>query len=175
MTKSSAWLQRVYVNFMIWLVGRLLEAASKADKLMQSEIKALPEAFSFSMDVLPGGPEFIVQKQADGTFYCQRRNDRIDADLVISFKHIKLAFLTLSFQESTALAFANDRMLLNGEIHLAMIMVRCLDAMECVVLPRFIAARAVKRYRNISLGEKVVLTTKIYLHLVAGLFRRGHD
>jgi hypothetical protein len=174
MIKFVASVQRFYVNIMIWLVGRLLEAASKVDKKIQEEIEALPSAFAFSMGVLPRGPEFIVQKQASGTFYCQRKNDAIPADLVISFKHVKHAFLVLSFQESTARSFANDRMLLDGEINLAMIVVRCLDRMESLVLPKMIAQRAVKRYPSISFLDKSWLAIKIYLQLVAGLFRRSY-
>lgn len=174
MIKFFAYIQLVYVNLMIWLVGRLLEAASKVDKKIQEEIKALPSAFAFSMGVLPGGPEFIVQKQASGMFYCKRKKDTIPADLIISFKHVKHAFLVLAFQESTARSFANDRMLLDGEINLAMIVVRCLDRMESLVLPKFIAVRAVKCYPTISFLEKLRLAIEIYLRLVAGLFRRSH-
>ena len=167
-------MQIIYVNIMIWLIGRLLEAASKVDKLIQNEISALPDAFTFSMGILPNGPEFIVQKQADGTFYCSRKNDTIPAELIISFKHVKHAFLILSFQESTARSFANDRMLLDGEVDLGMIIVRCLDRMECLVLPKFIAVRAVKRYPSISLSKKLTLAVKIYMQVLAGLFRRSH-
>jgi len=174
MIKLAARFQVIYVGIMIWLIGRLLEAASKVDKKIQEELVALPAAFAFSMGILPGGPAFIVQKQVDGTLYCARRNDTFAPDLAISFKHVKLAFLILSFQESTARSFANDRMLLDGDINLGMIIVRCLDRMECVVLPRFIASRAVKRYPSISLGQKLNLATRIYLQLLTGLFRRSH-
>ena len=115
-----------------------------------------------------------MQKQPDGTLYCARRGDAITPELKIFFKHVKHAFLILSFQESTARSFANDRMLLDGEINLAMIVVRCLDRMECLVLPRFVATRAVKRYPPISLGSKLALATRIYLQLMVGLIRRSH-
>lgn len=174
MIKLAARLRRFYVGFMMWLIGRLLEASSRTDRVIQSEAEALPDGFGFSMTVMPNGPGFIVQKQPDNTFYCQRRRDRLNADLVISFKHVRHAFLILSFQESTARSFVNDRVVLNGEIDLGMIVVRCLDRMECLVLPKFIAARAVKRYPRIPVGEKIKLASGIYLRLIAGLFRSGH-
>jgi hypothetical protein len=174
MTNLIARFQVIYVNIMIWLIGRLLEAASQVDKKIQDEIKALPESFAFSMGVLPNGPDFAVQLQADGALYCSRKNDTMAVALTISFKHVKHAFLILSFQESTARSFANDRMLLDGELDLAMIIVRCLDRMEVLVLPKFVAKRAVKRYPPISLWEKIPLAIKIYLQLVVGLFRRHH-
>ena len=174
MTKLAVWFQTLYVNIMIWLIGRLLEAASRVDKVIRGELEGIPVDFSFSMGVLPAGPDFIVRKQADGTFYCKRRRDTFSADLVVSFKHVKHAFLILSFQESTAQSFANDRVLLDGEIPLAMIMVRCLDRMEVLVLPKFIARRAVKRYPSISLPEKLLLAIRIYLQLLIGLVWSRH-
>jgi len=55
-----------------------------------------------------------------------------------------------------------------------MIIVRCLDRMESLVLPKFIAVRAVKRYPSIPLSRKLTLAVKIYMQVLAGLFRRGH-
>jgi hypothetical protein len=174
MIRLAARLQRLYVGFMMWLIGRLLEAASRVDQVIMKELKALPDAFAFSMSVLPAGPDFTVQKRQDGALYCKRRRDSFDADLVISFKHTRHAFLILSFQESTARSFVNDRVVLRGEIDLGMIIVRCLDRMECLVLPKFIATRAVKRYPPIPTGEKIKLATAIYIRVFAGLFRRPH-
>ena len=174
MIKAIVWLQFTYVQVMTWLIGRLLEAASQVDEKVRKELSALPDSFVFSMGSLPDGPVFVMQKQADGSLYCLRKNDTATADLIISFKHVKLAFLVFAFQEGTARSFANERILLDGEIHLAMIIVRCLDRMESLVLPKFIAKRALKRYPSISLHEKLGLALKIYINLVLGLFRRSH-
>jgi len=174
MIKITAWIQAIYVTIMTWLIGRLLEAASMADKKIQSEVIGLPESFVFSMGSLPDGPKFVMQRKGDDTFRCLKKKDTTEADLVISFKHVKHAFLVFSFQESTARSFANDRMLLDGEIDLGMIIVRCLDRMESLVLPKFVAVRAVKRYPSISLLKKLTLAVKIYLRVLAGLFRRSH-
>jgi hypothetical protein len=172
MTKITARIQLIYVAIMTWLIGRLLEAASHVDKKIQSEVVALPEAFRFSMGSLPDGPKFIMKKQVDGRLCCLRKKNTNAADLIISFKHVKHAFLVFSFQEGTARSFTNERILLDGEINLAMIIVRCLDRMEALVLPRFIAVKALKRYPPIRLSEKLVLALKIYMQFLMGLFRR---
>ena len=172
MIKITARIQVIYVDIMTWLIGRLLEAASHVDKKIQGEIVALPEDFVFSMGSLPDGPEFIMKKQIDGTLCCLRKKGINAADLIISFKHVKHAFLVFSFQEGTARSFTNERILLDGEINLAMIIVRCLDRMEALVLPRFIAVKALKRYPPIRLSEKLVLALKIYIQFLMGLFRR---
>lgn len=173
MIKTVVWLQFTYVRIMTWMIGRLLEAASQVDKKVRDEVAAFHNSFVFSMGSLPDGPVFAMQKMADGSLYCLRKNDTATADLIISFKHVKLAFLVFAFQEGTARSFANERILLDGEISHGMIIVRCLDRMESLVLPRFIAKRALKRYPPISLPEKLGLAFKIYLQFIMGLFRRS--
>ncbi len=53
---------------------------------------------------------------------------------------------------------------------LAMKVVRMLNRMECIVLPKFVAARAVKAYPSIGLGDKLGLAARVYGRLVIELF-----
>ncbi|MCD6061495.1 MAG: hypothetical protein K0S16_1806, partial [Moraxellaceae bacterium] len=83
-------------------------------------------------------------------------------DLCARFKHLSHAFLVLSFQEGTARAFANDRIYVDGDVSHAIRLVRCLTRMEVLILPKLVAERAVKRYPDISVAEKLGLATRIY-------------
>ena len=76
----------------------------------------------------------------------------------------------LSFLESTPQAFANDRILVDGEFTDAMRVLRALNRMQAVVLPRFVAVRALKAYPAIGLGEKIALAARIYLRMALQLF-----
>jgi hypothetical protein len=80
----------------------------------------------------------------------------------VIFKHLRHAFLVFSFQEGTARAFANDRMFVDGQVSVAVRIVRVLDRMEAVILPKFVARRALKRYPRIALADKLALATKAY-------------
>ena len=62
MIKLIALFQSIDVSVMIWLVGRLLEAASKVDKKIQEEVVELPASFAFSMGVLAGSSWFTLRK-----------------------------------------------------------------------------------------------------------------
>jgi hypothetical protein len=61
-------------------------------------------------------------------------------DLTITFKHLTHAFMVFSFQESTAQAFANDRMIADGDVSSAIRLVRCLNKMESLILPKVVAS-----------------------------------
>lgn len=154
-------LQRVYVSTMMAVVGRGLVAISKVDDEVRQEIAGFPEGYIIQMVVLPGGPGFIARVKAGGELELAKGN--VTPDLSIKFKHLKHAFLVFSFQEGTAKAFANDRMIADGEVSHAIRLVRCLNKMEAIILPKLIAKLAVKRYPgNLGTGEKISKAARIY-------------
>lgn len=156
--------RRLYVETMFQVMGRALQAVSEVDRSVQDEARPLPEGFLFEMAVRPNGPKLIVEHQGDGRFRYLTGEPSRAVDLSIQFKHIAHAFLVVSFQEKTSVAFANDRMLVDGDIDRAIRMTRILNRLEAFILPRLIAERAVKEYpRNLRLPEKVLSAARIYL------------
>lgn len=164
-------LQRAYVRLMMWLISRLLQAASAVDGQIRGEVADLPSGFSFVMRVRSGSPALAMRKAGE-RLRAVRAASVPDPTLVFEFKHLAHAFLVLAFQESTPRAFANDRLAVDGEFAGAMKILRSLNRMQAVVLPRFIARRALKAYPSIGLGEKLLLAGRIYGRLVIDLFRR---
>ena len=79
--------------------------------------------------------------------------------------------LSGTVQAGTALAFANGRMSVEGELGYAMRLVRCLDRCETITLPHAIAVRAVKTVREVETGERVKLAAKTMAGLLVGLLR----
>lgn len=153
--------QKAYVTTMMKVVGGGLAAASRVDETVQKELSALPEGFQVCMTVFPSGPSFFLRVGKNG------HSEVISApigkpELTIRFKHLSHAFLVFSFQEGTAQAFANDRMIADGNVSHAIRLVRCLNKMETLILPRLIAERAVKRYDAVPLTEKVTKAARIY-------------
>lgn len=164
-------LQGPYVKLMFDVMGRAMEAASQIDPVFERELKALSPDFIFEMCVKPNGPGLVMQKQPDGTFKYLGEQKPKKPDLSIQFKHMAHAFLVLSFQESTARAFANDRMVVDGEIAHALKMVRCLNRLEAFILPKIIAERAIKRYPKMTLQEKLAHGTRIYSRVASNIIK----
>ncbi len=164
-------LERAYVTTMIDVVGRGLVSASQVDDEVRQELSGLPAGYQIQMTVLPAGPGFVAEVQADGSLLLAA-SPKAKPDLSVKFKHLSLAFQVFSFQEGTARAFANDRMLVDGEVSHAIRLVRCLNKMEALILPKLVAARAVKRYPALPLNEKIAKAARIY-GLVAKNFVLG--
>jgi hypothetical protein len=154
-------LLRLYATVMLWVVGRALVATSRVDETVRAELAPLPQGYQIQMLVMPSGPGFVVECQGDGML-ARATAVKARPDLRIAFKHVAHAFLVLGFQEGTAQAFARDRMVVHGDVSDAIRLVRCLNTMESLILPRWIAQRAVKRYPRLGVREKTVKAARIY-------------
>lgn len=166
-------LQQAYVTLMMDVIGRGLVMASQVDAEVKKEISQFPVGFSLSMTVFPHGPKFVAKVTAQQEL--ELVNDAaLKPDLVITFKHMKHAFLVFSFQESTARAFANDRMIADGDVSNAIRLVRCLNRMESLILPKIVANLAVKEYpSDLSLKQKVQEAANIYFKVAQSYFKRS--
>jgi hypothetical protein len=157
-------LKRAYVATMMRVVGRGLAIASRVDGDSALEVARLPARLTIAMRVYPGGPCCLWQRTHAGLAYLGVRASGT-ADVQIVFKHLQHAWLLFTFQENTPTAFARNRIVLDGEVAHAAVFNRCLARLLTLILPRLIAARAVKRYPGIALGDKLRLAAAIYLRI----------
>ena len=148
-------LEQAYVKIMMDVIGRGLVMASQVDDEVRYEISKFPVNFILSMDVFPHGASFKARVNEQHLLELVTSKE-IKPDLTITFKHVHHAFLVFSFQESTAQAFANDRMIADGDLSYAIRLVRCLNKMEALILPKLVAQMAVKEYpQQLTLKEKL--------------------
>lgn len=166
-------LQLVYVKLMMDVIGRGLVMASQVDEEVKQEMAKFPVGFVLSMNVFPHGPAFIAKVTPDHQLELLHSVEN-KPDLTITFKHLSHAFLVFSFQESTAQAFAHDRMIADGDVGYAIRLVRCLNKMEALILPKLLAELAVKQYpHELGLKEKLTGAAHIYLKLAQSYFKRS--
>nr|WP_282575835.1 hypothetical protein [Acinetobacter schindleri] len=158
---------------MMDVIGRGLVMASQVDEEIKKEVAQFPANFSLSMKVFPHGPAFIARVTEEKQLELVKSMDTVP-DLTITFKHLHHAFLVFSFQESTSQAFAHDRMIADGDISYAIRLVRCLNKMEALILPKMVAQLAVKEYpSNLSLKEKLTEASSIYLKIAQSYLKRS--
>jgi hypothetical protein len=162
--------QRRVVALMFDVMGRLLEAASHADPVLRAELAGFAEGTTIGFAVLGESLTMCVRVH-------ERRLVRVAEsrrpDFQVVFKHVSHAFWVVTFQESTALAFAHERAISQGDSALGMRFVRCLNRMQALALPELVAARALKLpLPPLSRRERLVLTGKLYARLTRSLVAR---
>ncbi|HOG18490.1 MAG: hypothetical protein A4E73_01185 [Syntrophaceae bacterium PtaU1.Bin231] len=161
--------KRAYLAVMLWFVGRSIPIAAKIDPAIAKEIAGLPEGFTFSLGVLPAGPAMIVGKDASGRArYLGLRPEGRKIDLSLKIRNIEAAIGMFTFREGTAVATARNRLIVDGEVPHACVVVRILDAVEVYLLFKVIARLAVKRYPDWPMGRILWGRFRIYLGAVLG-------
>lgn len=153
--------QLAFVRTMLPLLGGLLEAGSEVDPVVQREVRTLPHDLIFGMTVFGADTKLRLARRGERLVHLDPANAP-PPTLDIVFKHVSVAFLVVSFQESTALAFARGRLVVHGDTALAMRVTRCLDRMEAITLPGPVAARALKSVPRIPLAERLPLAARYY-------------
>jgi aldehyde:ferredoxin oxidoreductase len=162
-------LKKDYVAIMMWFMGRAIQAASAVDRSVKKEFAGMPDSFTFALSVMPNGPHMIVGKDRRGVVRYRgwdTEGKKIDLDMKI--KNIEAAMLIFTFRESTALATARDRLVVDGEVAHACAIVRILDAVEVYLLPKIIARLAVKRYPDWPFRRKYLGRALVYVRTIFG-------
>jgi len=162
-------LKKDYVAIMLWFVGRAIQAASAVDEEVKKEFERLPDYFTFSLGVMPDGPHMVVGKTKKGIvqYIGWDPGDR-KIDLKMKIKNIEAAMLLFTFQESTAVATARNRLIVDGEVPHACAVVRILNIVEVYLLPKILASMAVKRYPVWPPGRKYPGRVWIYIRTILG-------
>jgi hypothetical protein len=167
-------LKRLYVVVMMRIVGWGLRAMSRVDPVVRAETAGFPDGIVIAMTTLPDGPSMVLEKTADGRLRYLGGTLPQQLGLAIRFKHLDYAFRVFAFIESTPTAFARDRMVVDGDLAAGIRLVRCMYRLEAVLMPRFIAARGMKRYpAELGLGEKLGLNLRIYGRIALDLVTRS--
>ena len=158
--------QRAYVALMLDVIGRLLVAGGQCDEEIKRELAGFPDGLTIGFSVM--GDSLAMRLRVRGG-KLERLSGNLKPDLEIIFKHISHAFMVFSFQESTPRAFANQRMITQGDPSLAMRFTRCLNRVQALALPRFVVQRALKAVPSISIGDRLSIGARLYLGVTRSL------
>lgn len=162
--------QRAYVATMFAVLGRLLIAGAGADPEIQRELSTFPEGARIGFSIV-GDANVLRLVWRAGRLHAAPA-DGAPLDVEIVFKHVAHAFALLSFQESTPVAYARDRMITHGDVGLTVRFVRCLTRVQAVMLPGAIAARALKSVPAQPVLPRLGLATRIASGVVRSLLSR---
>ena len=167
-------LKRLYVAVMMRIVGWGLRAMSRVDPVVRAEAAGFPDGMVIAMTTMPDGPGLVLQKAPAGHLRYLGSRVPEGAGLVIRFKHLDYAFRVFAFIESTPTAFARARMVVDGDLAAGIRLVRCMYRLEALLMPRFIAARGMKRYpEDLGLADKLGMNLKIYGRIALDLVTRN--
>lgn len=163
-------LQSAYLRFMLWFVGRAVQAAARVDREVAKEFSDMPDGYTFSLGAYPGGPHMVVGKDDKGRArYLGGRIDRQPVHLQLMLKSMGHLFTLFTFRESTPVANARARLFVTGDVPQACAAVRILDIVQVYLLPKPVAKLAIKRYPRWSFKRHTIDRTRVLVRTLLGV------
>lgn len=148
------WIKKLYVKITFWLLSRSLKVVHKIDKEVEKFWSKIENSNSFAFIIEPKGPCLVVKREGEKiitTTSCKEQ-----ADILFIFKTINSAFSVFSAQKPTIRAYAENRILIKGDIGDIMWVMRIMDRVQFYLFPRFIAKRVIKKFPDWGLGKTLL-------------------
>ncbi|MGF7059630.1 SCP2 sterol-binding domain-containing protein [Brassicibacter mesophilus] len=156
-------LKKCIINVILWFLGRGIQSSTRFDENVKKEIEIYHEGFRIMFKVWNSEQAMIVEKR-QGRFYLLKNMKQEEADIIIYFKSMEAALMLLTGKIGIAQGYAQHRILLKGDIMLAMPFIRMVNIVEAYLFPRFWVKRILKSFPDRSSNS---LT--IYLGLILGI------
>lgn len=147
-------------NLILCTLGKAISKLSVLDKSVKKEVETYEDNYIIQIKILPTANNIKLKKQ-DGKFVLLKKQDVQKADLIINFKTISSAYDTLTGKISIHDAYCQNRLIVQGDIHLAMPLVRILYKVEAYLFPKFISKKILK-----TKPELTVSRLKVYASLL---------
>jgi aldehyde:ferredoxin oxidoreductase len=139
--------KRIYCSVIMAVLGWFIPMSCRKEGV-HAEVRAFPEDFTCRLGIWPKGASVTFRKEGDRLK--KMSNSTREVDLGVYLKSVEAAWLMFSFQESTCMSEANNRLMALGELPHTCTFIRMMDKVEILLLPKFIAKRAVKKWEKVK-------------------------
>ena len=148
---SKSHLKAGIVKIGFFALGRGCESTSHFDEGLKEELKAWPESYTIMLKVAPNGHELWLQKQGTGLKWISKQDK--DADLIVLFKNLETAYQIITTQSNVHTAFAQNRIMVYGDVAQSMVLIRILNIVQAYLFPPFLSKNVLKRVPKFSLKQ----------------------
>lgn len=159
MKKLIRWIKIQISKIVLFFLYRAFHVAYHLDTNIEEEIDSWNENRQIEIKTEEKGPSLILQK-TNGEIKRIKEKTK-ESDICIEFKSLDAAFLMLTGRLGVAMAYAEHRFMLKGDISQAMSFVRCVDMIESYLFPYFMTKRILK-----AKYKKQISSIQMYLHVI---------
>ncbi len=145
-------MKKTIVKAGFWALGKGLQAGSKYDSLIKSEVLSLPENFTITLEVFDGQVFVSWQKQGNVLKYKGLKRAG-NPDLLVRIKNLQTAFKMILARVGIAGTYAQRRIAIEGNTVDAMRLTRMMDRTEAYLFPRFMSKKLFKQRPVFGLRE----------------------
>ena len=136
-----------------YALGRGTESVSKFNSQLKHELKAWPEGYLIMLKVAPSGKELWLQKKGESIKWIGRQDK--EADLIVIFKNLDIAFKTITTLSNVHTAFVQNRLMVYGDVSQSMILIRVLNIVQAYLFPPFLSKNVLKRVPKFTISQHI--------------------
>ncbi|MDA3811843.1 MAG: aldehyde ferredoxin oxidoreductase family protein [Spirochaetaceae bacterium] len=140
--------KKIYCSLVMAVLGWFIPHIACRRKSVREEVICFPDNFTFRFAIWPGGSSVSFRRVGDRLVKIKKSQGKVD--LIVNLKSLEAAWLLLTFQESTCQSEANARLSVQGELPHTCTFIRLMDKVEILLLPKFLARKAVKKWEFVS-------------------------
>jgi len=137
------YIKRIYVKITFWFLGRIFTFLHKIDPEVEKYWQKIENAQTFGFFIEPSGPCLLIERVNRKIKTSSKCIE--NADILFIFKTLNSAFEVFTAQKSTIRSYAENRILIKGDIGEVMWFMRIVDRVEFYLFPRFIAKKVIKK------------------------------
>jgi hypothetical protein len=156
---------RLWNLSLLWVLGRTLCRAARVDEAVRRELSPLADGLCIRLEIAGYRQGLVLHKQ-EGRWRCCAPSQAVPHPLRVRFKHPAIAFRALSFRLGINQAFCENRLLVEGDLAVAMHLVRAIEQLQALILPAAIARPLMRHYPSPT--AKLARAGRIYLGLLTG-------
>lgn len=135
------YLHHLIDRFILSLIGRSFTVLAVKDPKIKKELAYLPEKFSAAVAVEKNGPYLLVKKEKNQVKYYGYQHNPKNIDLKLYFKDEEFAYQVLAAKEGIRQAFAEHKVILEGNMENAVSFIYILEIVEASIMADEFAER----------------------------------
>ena len=154
--------KRIVVKVVLFILRRGMKAGSKMDPDIKAEtMNSFPEGYSIAIKVWPDGPQMTILKK--NNVFVNGKKYQENPDLTIYYKNLESAFLAFSARMSVPTSLAQHRIMARGDTVKVMAFVRCLNVLQRLLFPWFIARKVLRTMPQMGFRRQVI---RLYVYFI---------
>lgn len=143
--------KNLVVSAGFYALGRGTESVSKFNSNLKDELKVWPDGYLILLKVAPNGKELWLQKNGDSIKWLGKQSKQ--ADLIVVFKNLDIAFRIITTLSNVHTAFVQNRIMVYGDVSQSMILIRVLNIVQSYLFPPFLSKNVLKRVPKFSFAQ----------------------
>ena len=145
--------KNVVVTAGFYALGRGTESVSKFNAQLKQELKVWKEGYLIMLKVAPSGKELWLQKSGESLKWVGKQNK--NADLIVVFKNLDIAFKTITTLSNIHTAFAQNRIMVYGDVSQSMILIKVLNIVQAYLFPPILSKNVLKRVPKFTFSQHI--------------------